>query len=253
MLAARLLYDNAEACTTTPVLQLGDNGAMFRFEVVSGPGQAYGTTTNPATITVTTPPVLTATTLASRSSAGVTANNRSYQPSISADGALVAFISDATNLVPGFIGSPFTAGNVTPAGAQSGSRANGLKLAAGGRYAIFSSLAGDLVADDTNGSQDVFVRDLQNGTPRRVSLRADGAEFPPSGNGQSDMHLDISADGRFIIFMSNQDFIGDDPSGAYSLYFSIRITSPSRAATPMALAMVTASIRKFPTTAMCFS
>ena len=68
--------------------------------------------------------------------------------------------------------------NQTPAGTQSQSPygVNGLKLAAGGRYVIFSSLAGDLVADDTNGSQDVFVRDLQTGTTTRVSLRADGTE-----------------------------------------------------------------------------
>ncbi len=33
------------------------------------------------------------------------------------------------------------------------------------------------------------------------------------------MQLNISADGRFVSFVSNQDLIGDDPSGAYSLYF----------------------------------
>ena len=67
---------------------------------------------------------------------------------------------------------------MTPAGTQSQSPYGviGLKLAAGGRYVIFSSLAEDLVADDTNGSQDVFVRDLQTGTTTRVSLRADGSQ-----------------------------------------------------------------------------
>ena len=33
------------------------------------------------------------------------------------------------------------------------------------------------------------------------------------------MQLNISADGRFVSFVSSQDLIGDDPSGAYSLYF----------------------------------
>ena len=111
--------------------------------------------------------------------------------------------------------------NVTPAGTQSQSPYGviGLKLAAGGRHVIFSSLAGDLVADDTNGSQDVFVRDLQTGITTRVSLRADGSQITYAGNGQSDMQLNISADGRFVSFVSSQDLIGDDPSGAYSLYF----------------------------------
>ncbi len=103
--------------------------------------------------------------------------------------------------------------NVTPAGTQSQSPygVNGLKIASGGRYVIFSSLARGLVADDTNGSQDVFVRDLQTGITRRVSLRADGTELQFFGNGQSDMQLNISADGRFVSFVSSQDLIGDDP------------------------------------------
>ena len=52
----------------------------------------------------------------------------------------------------------------------------------------------------SDGSQDVFVRDLQTGTTTRVSLRADGTENPPTGNAQSDMQLDISADGRTVYF-----------------------------------------------------
>jgi hypothetical protein len=174
--------------------------------------------------------------LASRATNGATANNRSGLPSLSADGNIVAFISDGTNLVPGFVGSPFTSNNafvrnlatgvttqinVTPAGTQSASNYGvyGLKLAAGGRHVIFTSLAPDLVADDTNGSEDVFVRDLQTGTTRRVSLRADGHELEFFGNGQSDMQLNISADGNRVSFVSSQDLIGDDPSGAYKLYF----------------------------------
>jgi Immunoglobulin domain/Immunoglobulin I-set domain/ZU5 domain len=233
VLAARRLYDNAQACTTTPVLQISDNGAMFRFEVISGPGQVYQTTTNAATITVTATPAITATTLASVSSAGITANNRSYSPSLSADGHLVAFVTDGTNLVPGatnpsaFGGHAYvrnlitgvtTLINQTPSGGQSIYGVQGLKLAAGGRYAIFSSLAGDLVADDDNGSEDVFVRDLLLGTTKRVSLHADGSQITNAGGGQSDMQVDISADGSFVSFVSSQDLISNGPAGAPSLY-----------------------------------
>ena len=189
---------------------------------------------NAATVTVRAPGGVTTTTLASRATNGATANNRSGPPSLSADGTIVAFISEGTNLVPGWRFSLATTNayvrnistgvttliNQTPAGTQSQSPYGviGLKLAAGGRYAIFSSLAGDLVADDDNGSQDVFVRDLQAGTTTRVSLRADGTQITNAGNGQADMHVDISADGRFVSFMSTQDLIGDEPAGAYSLY-----------------------------------
>ena len=188
------------------------------------------------TVTVAATPAITTTMLASRATSGATANNRSGLPSLSADGTIVAFMSEGTNLVPGFGGWPLATSNAyvrnlstgvttlvnqTPAGTQSQSPYGviGLKLAAGGRHVIFSSLANDLVADDTNGSQDVFVRDLQTGITRRVSLRANGTELEPYGNGQSDMQLNISADGSRVSFVSSQDLIGDDPSGAYKLYF----------------------------------
>lgn len=234
VLAERRVYDNAQACTTTPVLQLSDSGAMFRFEAVSGPSDAFGTTTNAAIVIVTAPPnQITETTLASRATSGATANNSSGMPSLSSDGNLVAFVTQGTNLVPGFTNPPTenghayvrnvatgvtTAINQTPAGAQSSRGVINLKLAAGGRYAIFSSLAGDLVADDTNGSQDVFVRDLQTGVTTRVSLRSDGSQITDAGNGVSDMQLNISADGRFVSFVTREDLIGADVSGPYGLY-----------------------------------
>ena len=41
-----------------------------------------------------------------------------------------------------------------------------------GRYVAFTSAATDLVAGDTNGIPDVFMRDLQSGTPGLVSVGA---------------------------------------------------------------------------------
>ena len=230
-----LVNSNTEVCYSTESLTLADNGAQYRFLVDNPAGEVAS---NTATVTVQAPvvPVITTTTLVSRATSGATANNSSGLPSLSADGNIVAFISEGTNLVPGFGGWPLASSNgyvrnisagtttlvnQTPAGTQSQSPYGviGLKLAAGGRHVIFSSLAGDLVADDTNGSQDVFVRDLQTGTTRRVSLQADGSESEPSGNGQSNMQLNISADGSYVSFVSNRDLIGDDPSGAYALYW----------------------------------
>ncbi|HEY6124928.1 MAG TPA: hypothetical protein VIV63_09760, partial [Steroidobacteraceae bacterium] len=233
--------DNGRHCIATPVLQSADDGAEFLFLGANDEGGIVEAMTRIVTVTVTSQAVVTNTTLASRSTSGVTANNRSGLPSLSADGSIVAFISDGTNLVPGFVGSAFTAGNayvrdlstgvttlvnVTPAGTQSQSPYGviGLKLAAGGRHAIFSSLAGDLVADDTNGSQDVFVRDLQTGVTTRVSLHADGSQITGAGNSQFDMQVNISEDGRFVSFVSNQDLIGSDGPGGYSLYLYSRQT-----------------------------
>jgi len=45
-------------------------------------------------------------------------------------------------------------------------------ISADGRWVVFASWATDLVPDDTNGCQDVFVRDPLNGTTRLSGHRA---------------------------------------------------------------------------------
>jgi hypothetical protein len=211
---------NAPFCTLTPPLQLADSGAQFIFFASNAEGGPFEAMTRIVTITVTAAPVITSTTLVSRATSGDTANNRSQSPSLSTDGNLIAFVSDGTNLVPGFattFGHAYvrnlqtgitTAVNQTVAGTESSTRVVEMKMAAGGRYVVFSSLAGDLVADDTNGSLDVFRRDLQTGTTERVNVLPNGEQLPASGNGVGDMRLDISADGRFIIYSSFFDMTG---------------------------------------------
>src|SRR5207249_1745325 len=88
-----------------------------------------------------------------------------------------------------------------------------------GRFVTFSSLATNLVSNDTNNScdrnfdgvfdencEDVFVRDTQTGETTRVSvdsssIQANGDSFGPT----------ISADGRFVAFESGaSNLVGDD-------------------------------------------
>ena len=73
-------------------------------------------------------------------------------------------------------------------------------MSADGRYEVFTSSASDLVAgmSDTNGSSDVFVRDLQTGVTTLVSVNTAGTA---AGNGASDSGV-ISADGRYVAFRS---------------------------------------------------
>lgn len=66
-----------------------------------------------------------------------------------------------------------------------------------GRYVVFESPATDLVANDTNGWSDVFVRDVVNGTTRRVSETSTGVQ----GNRFSSFPA-IAADGRTVSFVS---------------------------------------------------
>jgi len=69
-----------------------------------------------------------------------------------------------------------------------------------GRYVAFTSVASDLVAVDTNGIPDVFVRDLQSGTTRRVSVGAMSAGATTFAN-TSDSPA-ITPDGRYVAFYS---------------------------------------------------
>jgi Tol biopolymer transport system component len=78
------------------------------------------------------------------------------------------------------------------AGAQGNWSSDNPSLSADGRFVAFQSIASNLVAGDTNGTGDVFVKDLQTGAITRVSTEGAGS---PS----------ISADGRFVAFASNAD------------------------------------------------
>jgi Tol biopolymer transport system component len=83
---------------------------------------------------------------------------------------------------------------------------SGSALSADGRLFAFSSDADDVVANDQNGFQDVFVRDLVAGTNMLVSVNTNGA----SGNGPS-LNALMSGNGRHVAFASvANDLVQDD-------------------------------------------
>jgi Tol biopolymer transport system component len=85
--------------------------------------------------------------------------------------------------------------------ATGGEQGNGSSfvpaISADGRYVAFYSDASNLVAGDTNGARDVFVRDLQTGETTRVSVSGSGAQ----ANGDSFAPA-LSSDGRYVAFSS---------------------------------------------------
>ncbi|MEI7992200.1 MAG: hypothetical protein WCH93_07200 [Actinomycetota bacterium] len=133
----------------------------------------------------------------------------SYDPSISADGRYVAFWSNATNLVAsdtnGFSDvfvrdrtlDTTVRVSVDSAESQGDLRSSYPSISADGRYVAFWSTATNLVAVDTNGFSDVFVRDLTDGTTVLVSVNSLGVQ----GNFGS-YEPSISADGRYVAFWS---------------------------------------------------
>jgi len=149
------------------------------------------------------------TTRVSVDSAGVEGNGLSYLPSISANGRYVAFISEASNLVPEdgngmtdvFVHDRkkgrTTRVSVDSAGAEGNGFSQNPSISSNGRFVAFNSNASNLVPEDGNGMTDVFVHDRKKGRTMRVSVDSAGAE----GNGFS-QNPSISSNGRFVAFDS---------------------------------------------------
>ena len=143
----------------------------------------------------------------SQGTGGVQANGASYGASMSPDGRYVVFTSYASNLVAGdtngladvFRLDRQTGGLTLVSANASGQAGNGSSdtgiVSADGRYVTFESQASNLVAGDSNGSTDVFVKDLSTGAVQRVSVTNGGAQFGGGGSTPS-----MSADGRYVTF-----------------------------------------------------
>ena len=92
-------------------------------------------------------------------------------------------------------------------------------VSADGRYVAFRSSARNLVAGDTNGVDDVFVRDRVAGVTTRVSVDRTGAE----GNGAS-WAPSISADGRYVAFVSDStNLVPGDTNGFRDVFVHDRL------------------------------
>src|SRR5207302_860825 len=132
-------------------------------------------------------------------------NSDSSDSVISSDGRFVLFLSSANNLVTNDDNGKFVdvflrdrTNGVTSAGAGGNGASTSPLISPDGRYVAFVSAAGNLVANDTNNANDIFVRDLQNNTTTLVSVSMDGAT---SGNGGSDWPT-MTPDGRWVAFVS---------------------------------------------------
>jgi Tol biopolymer transport system component len=194
---------SANCCSTPPAIS-GD-GNLIAFDsgasnLASGFGQVYLRDVAAQTTTVV-----------SVSTAGALANAGALEPSISADGRYVAFRSSATNLVARdtnnsydiFVRDRAASTTERVSVAADGAQANGNSYTPSistdwrASYVAFNSSATNLVAGDTNGVGDIFVRDRFRLTTTRASVASDGTE--------ADLHAlapSISADGRFVAFSS---------------------------------------------------
>lgn len=132
-------------------------------------------------------------TLVSTLSDGTQFDGSSYQPVLSRDGTKLAFHSFAANIMDGdtnddldvFVKDLLTNEITLITNGLNGAPANGPSVVRAfsqdGRYVLFDSEASNLVEGDTEGRNDVFVKDLVTGETIRLSETAEGV----GGNGNS--------------------------------------------------------------------
>lgn len=113
------------------------------------------------------------TTCANVTNGGADANGFGQGGTITDDGRFVAFWSDATNLVPNDTNGVYdcflrdrqnattTRISVSAAGIQGFSQSAEPFVAGGGRYVAFTGASTNVVLPDTNGTGDIYVRDLE--------------------------------------------------------------------------------------------
>ena len=164
--------------------------------------------------------------MASVDSNGVLGNANSVEAAISADGRYVAFLSLASNLVPGDTNGTWdvfvhdmTTGTTTRVNvASNGTQADGpsdyVRISSNGRFVTFDSDATNLVPADTNGMTDFFLHDRLTGSTERASVDTGGVQ----GN-QPSYHGGISTDGRFVAFDSYASNLIPGDSGPYNDVF----------------------------------
>jgi hypothetical protein len=167
------------------------------------------------------------TTRVSVDSTGTQGNDFSGDSTMSADGRLAAFHSEASNLVAGDTNGALdvfahdrqtgetTRVSVASDGAQGNDESRFPAISADGRFVAFESFATNLVAGDTNDESDVFLHDLQTDETTRVSVASDAGQ----GNSES-RDPAISADGRFVAFESFATNLvaGDTDDGNVGIY-----------------------------------
>jgi len=165
----------------------------------------------------------------------VSGNKNSEAATITPSGRFIVFRSKATNLITGerdtnnewdiFVQDRDTdrdriydesgaVANIRVSKSHDGSLANRRSwdsdISNDGRFVVYGSMASNLVPNDSGGFSDIFLRDLQSGEQRRVSVASDGT----AGNGDS-TNPSISEDGKFIVFQSEASNLvaGDTNNG----------------------------------------
>lgn len=161
-----------------------------------------------------------------KSSTGVQGNGWCTSLHVSGDGRIVAFNTNANNLVPGdtngapdgFVRDLFTGTTEFVCLGVNGQLAVSetvvRALSEDGRFVAFISKAANLHPDDTDAFSDVYVRDRWAGTTELISVLMDST--PSVGDC---LQAAISADGRYVAFQGGDpNFVPGDTNGLNDVF-----------------------------------
>lgn len=142
---------------------------------------------------------------------GAQPDGAAWAESLSADGRYAVIGADATNLVPGdtnggtdvFVRDLATGRtervSLTSSGAQADGRSYDGSISGNGHYVVFTSTAA-LVPGDTNGAEDIYLRDRWTGRTERLTTGDPKREVPDLNS----YLASISRDGRYVAFASSR-------------------------------------------------
>ncbi|MBL8860344.1 MAG: PD40 domain-containing protein [Planctomycetes bacterium] len=172
------------------------------------------------------------TTRVSVDSTGVQGNGASSDPAVSADGRYIVFASVSSNLVAGDTNGKidiFLHDRTLGTTGRLSTDSNGLQgngdcgrpdISADARFVVFHSLSSNLAPQDTNSTQDVFVKDRLTGITNCLSIDGSGV----CGNAFSGNPA-ISAGGRYVAFHSAAtNLVTGDTNGAVDVFVRDRGT-----------------------------
>jgi Tol biopolymer transport system component len=164
------------------------------------------------------------------------ASGASFLSTVSGDGRFILFTSSARDLVPNddlagwmniYRHDRATGESVlislNAAAVGGGNRDSGMASPSTNGLVVFMSVASNLIVNDTNVSEDIFVRDVDAGSVRLVSIAVNGsvpANPPQSRNQPLSTNPLISQDGRYVAFESRaMDLVSTaDTNGTYDVF-----------------------------------
>ena len=165
----------------------------------------------------------------------------SSSEAVSGDGRWVVFTSNATNLEPGDINSdvdvflrdrqtgttvavvdPTEQDPPLPSGASHHQGTHDPAISADGNVVAFVTIDRDLIANDTNLEDDVYVWVRATNSYERVSVTSAGGQLP-FGINPGTAAPRLSADGRFVVFQCAGTLVPGNPPPGVAVYLRDRV------------------------------